>query len=277
MVRLKTVVLILVFLATVSVHADSTQNAEFVVDWEHMKLRVFGSSQITSQDSGNVIEWQLKAARSAEQNLLRSFIDAMKYLQMDGYQTAHEVLLHDLERNEQIYRYCNRIKARSIRYNETSATVEKTFDFFGSDGFIPILFKAGKDTGNFPEYDSYVFSTSFSGFVIDARGLNRKTAIAPRIFDQEHNLVYSTDLMERYYFTKWGAVQYVTDPNDRRIGERVGENPFRIVAIPDNRLLDTDMTIFTEDAWVLLRHQTTKSNLQMGRVVIITDSIENED
>ena len=275
--RLKTVVLILVFLTTVSVHADSTQNAGFVVDWEQMKLRVFGSSQITPQDSGNVIDWQFKAARSAEQNLLRSFIDAMKYIQMDGYQTAHEVLLHDLERNKQIYQYCDRIKARSIRYNETDATVEKAFDFYGSDGFIPILFKAGKDTGNFPEYDSYVFSTAFSGFVIDARGLNRKTTIAPRIFDQEHNLVYSADLMERYYFTKWGAVQYVTDPNDRRIGERVGENPFRIVAIPDNRLLDTDMSIFTEDAWILLRHQTTKSNLQMGRVVIIIDSIKKEE
>ena len=275
--RLKTVVLILVFLKTVSVHADLTQDAGFVVDWEQMKLRVFGSSQITPQDSGNVIDWQLQAARSAEQNLLRSFIDAMKYIQMDGYQTAHEVLLHDLERNKQIYQYCDRIKARSIRYNETDATVEKVFGFYGSEGFIPILFKAGKDTGNFPEYDSYVFSTAFSGFVIDARGLNRKTAIAPRIFDQKHNLVYSADLMERYYFTKWGAVQYVTDPNDRRIGERVGENPFRIVAIPDNRLLDTDMSIFTEDAWILLRHQTTKSNLQMGRVVIIIDSIKKEE
>jgi|GEM_PF-1852844 len=272
--RLKTVVLVLMLLTTVSIYADPMQKPGFVVDWEQMKLHVYGSSQIIAQDSGNIIDWQLKAARIAEQNLLRSFIDAMKYIQVDGYQTAHDVLYHDLQRNEQIYQYCDRIKARSITYNETDVLVEKTFDFYGRDGFMPILFRAGKETGKFPNYCDYVFSTVFSGLLIDARGLNRKTAVAPRIFDQEHNLVYSAELMERYHFIERGAVLYVTDSNDSQIEGRVGENPLRTIAISDNKLLDTDIAIFSEDARVLLHHQGTINNLQMGRVVIIVDSIE---
>ena len=280
--RLKIVVLVLTFLAaactpafvTVSVHADSMQKPGLVVDWEQMKLYIYGSSQIVTQDSGNIIDWQLKAARDAEQNLLRSFIDAMKYIQVDGYQTAHDVLYHDLQRNEQIYRYFDKTRARSISYNETDVVVEKALNFYGPDGFIPILFKAGKETGAFPEYCDYVFSTDFSGLVIDARGLSRKPAIAPRIFDQEHNTIFSADLMERYHFNERGAVLYVTESNDSRIEERVGENPFRTIAISDDKLLVTDIAIFSEDARVLLHRQATLSNLQKGRVVIIIDAIE---
>ncbi len=280
--RVKTYLLILFFLTAIWVHADTTSKSGFEVDWEHMELRVYGSSQIIPQDSGNMIDWQLKAAYDAEQKLLRNFIDALKYIQVDGYRTAHVVVKNDLEKNQQIYRYCDRIRARSIIYDDKSVAVEKVFPFYGRDGFIPILFRAGRDTDNFPENTVYVFSTVFSGLVIDARGLNRRPAVSPRIFDQEHKLIYSADLMERDHFNEWGAVQYVTDPKDLRIQQRFrvnsfsGEEPFRIVAIPDDRLLVTDIMIFTEDAQILLNHLDTRSNLRQGRVVVILDSLENK-
>ena len=267
-------ILIFLFLTVVPVYADSVQESGFVVDWEQMRLSISGSSQVVPQDSGNVIDWQLKASRKAEENLLRNFIDAMKSIQVDGYRTAHDVLYNDLERNEQIYQFYHKIKAHSISYDETTVVVEKVLDFYGSDGFMPILFQSGKETGNFPEYCDYVFSTVFTGLVVDARGLERRPALAPRIFDQGHNLVYSANLMERYHFVQRGAVLYVTDPNDNRIEGRVGENPFRTIAIPDNKLLETDISMFSEDARILLHHQATINNLQMGRVVVIIDSIE---
>jgi hypothetical protein len=85
--------------------------------------------------------------------------------------------------------------------------------------------------------------------------------------------------MERERFDEWGAVQYVTDPNDMRIHQRfssTGEEPFRIVAIPDDKLLETDVMIFSEDAQILLNHLETRSNLRQGRVVIILDSLESK-
>ena len=201
-------------------------------------------------------------------------VNAMKDIRIDGYTTAHDVLYQDLQINEQIYTYFNSIRNRSISYDESEVAVEKVLDFFGPRGFVPILFKAGKETGKFPEYCDYVFSTTFSGLLIDARGLDRKPAIAPNIYDQEHNLVYSADLMELYHFEERGAVLYLTNPNDKRIRERVGDNPFRTIAIPDDKLLETDLAIFSEDARVLLQHQSTINNLQMGRVVVIVDSVE---
>jgi hypothetical protein len=257
-----------------TLYADSIQYSGHLIDWEHHKLHVYASRQVIPQDNGNVIDWQLEAAKKAEQDLLRNFIDAMKHLQVDGYRTAHDVLYQDLERNKHIYAFFNSVESRSISYNETEVVAEKVFDFYGRNGFVPILFKAGREAGKFPEYCDYVFSTEFSGLIIDARGLGRKRAIAPRILDQGHNIVFSADLMEQYHFDLRGAVLYVTDANDSQIDDRVGNNPFTTVAIPDEKLLDTDIAIFNEDARVLLHHPATATNLQMGRVVIIVDSTE---
>jgi hypothetical protein len=272
--RLTTVFLVFLFCAAAPLCADSVQQSGHLIDWEHHRLHVYGSSKVVPQDSGNVIDWQLVAAKNAEQNLLRSFIDAMEHLQVDGYSTVHDVLYQDLERNERIYAYFNGVQSRSIVYNDTEVVAEKVFDLFGPGGFVPILFKAGTEAGKFPVYCDFVFSTEFTGLIVDARGLERKRAIAPRIFDQGHNIVYSADLMEGYHFNRHGAVLYVTDANDILIDARVGENPFRTVAIPDDKLLDTDIAIFSEDARVLLQHRATATNLQMGRVVIIVDSTE---
>ena len=64
--RLITVILVILFLTTTSVFADSMQKPDFVVDWEQMKVTVYGSSRIIPQERGNVIDWQLQAARNAE-------------------------------------------------------------------------------------------------------------------------------------------------------------------------------------------------------------------
>jgi hypothetical protein len=227
---------------------------------------------VSTQDRGNVIEWQLEAARHANQNLLRNFLDALNHVQVDAFQTAHDMLVEDLERNERLFRYNETVKAVSIRYGDNDVTVTKVFPFFGQGGFARILYRAGKDTGNFRRYENiYVSSTSFTGLVIDARGLGRIPAWAPRIFDEDRNLVYAAELLGRESFELRGAVQYTNDPQFGDYTSRVGDNPLKIVARRDDKLMATDISIFTEDARILLEREVTLRSLQEGRVIIILD------
>jgi hypothetical protein len=242
-----------------------------MIDWLGMEVRVTGHERIMPQQSGNMISWQLEASRNADQKNLQNFIDGMKYLQVDAYRFADEVLRADLEANERIYRYYDQIKAESITYGVKDVTISKLLPFFGQNGFASILYKAGKDTGNFRFSDGYVFSTPFTGVVIDARGLNRKPALSPRIFDQDHNLVYSADLMKPDYFAQWGSVQYTIDPYYARHADRVGDKPLRIMAVRDDKLIATDIAIFSDDARTLLQNSETRRNLEEGRVVVIVD------
>ena len=119
---------------------------------------------MSEQDRGNVIEWQLNTTRLADQNLLRNFFEAMRFLQVDAFQSAHDILVSDLQRNEQIYRYNDSITAVSIRYGDHDVTITKVLPFFGVNGFAPLLFRAGKDVGNFMSYENaYIPSTNLNG------------------------------------------------------------------------------------------------------------------
>jgi hypothetical protein len=66
-------------------------------------------------------------------------------------------------------------------------------------------------------------------------------------------------------------VQYTVDPLYKDHIRRVGDNPFRIVARGDEKLMPTDISIFTEDARILLAREATRSHLEEGRVIIILE------
>jgi hypothetical protein len=237
-----------------------------------MEATVAGYGAVQPRESGNMIEWQFDATRTASQDLLLKFIHSMKQLQIDAYNSAHDILMNDYEKNMEIYTYCKEFKPSFISYGEDSVTITKVFPFYGVNGFVPKLIQAGRDTGNFKKYEEYAFTAPFTGLVIDARGLGKLPAIAPRVFDEEHNIVYSVDLIEKEDFNKWGAVQYSDDPKIENT-KRVGINPFRIVAIPNRKLIQTDIAISTEDARILLQHEETRINLERSRVLIIIDSL----
>jgi hypothetical protein len=272
MVRLIIPILVFLFLSAISGQAEPPDHPMYQINWRLMELRVFGYGTVSELDRGNMIEWQLNTARRANQNLLRNFLDAMRYVQVDAFQSAHDILAADLQRNELMYRYNNTVNTVSIRYGDNDVTVTKVFPFFGQGGFATLLFRAGKDLGNFPTYaNTYISSSDFTGLVIDARNLGRIPAFAPRIFDEDHKLIYAADFIRRESFERWGTVQYTVDPLYKDHIRRVGDNPFRIVARGDEKLMPTDISIFTEDARILLAREATRSHLEEGRVIIILE------
>jgi len=270
--RLKRWVLILLFLLAAA-HAFCERRG-ISIDWQKMELSVSGTGTVVPKGSGNTVEWQFDAARLAEQDLFKNFISSMNSLKVDAYNTARELLTKDIQKNELLYNYCDKVKTYSIAYDENHVYITKKYPFFGSAGFMHILLRAGDDTGHFPEYDEWVYTASFTGLVIDARGLGKTPAVAPRIFDEDHNLVYSPALMLKESFEQWGEVQYTDDPYYEGFEERVGKNPFRIVAAPNDKLIETDIGIYNEDAKVLLQHEETKRSLMEGRVILIIDTLK---
>ena len=120
MVRLIVSILVFLVLTTASVGAEPPDRPMYHVDWQRMELRVSGYGTVSAQDRGNMIEWQLEAVRHANQNLLRNLLDALNRVQVDAFQTAHDTLVEDLERNERLFRYNETVKTVSIRYGEPS-------------------------------------------------------------------------------------------------------------------------------------------------------------
>ncbi len=249
------------------------QENPYFIDWVNMRLVVSGTGDGSSVSSENAMERQYAATLTAEQDLTRNFIGSMTRLRINGYDTAAGVLKMKIEKNAPLLMYLRKSRSRVVSYDEDKITITQSFPFFGTEGFMHILCDPGEDTGHFFRYGGYDYSVSFSGLVIDARGLDRVPAAMPRIFDDDHNLVFSADIMEKDAFHARGAVQYVTDPYYRGFEDRVGGNALHIVAVKNDKLLQSDLSISDADARILLADDATRENLLKGRVIIIIDSL----
>jgi len=266
----KTVVIVLLLSVVTYVYGEE---GPYRIDWKTREIVVIGISGLAMEESGNPIEWQYSAAVQAKQALLENFMASLRTLRLDAYNSAKDVLMKDPSRNEAIHGYIRSLDNFQVIYGEENVTIAKRIPFFGRVGLAPLLIEGGTDPGHFQTYEDLAFSTEFSGVVIDGRGLGRIPALNPKIYDEDHNLVYSGDLLEQGSFERWGACQYTDDPYYKGYEARAGENPLRIVAVQNSKLIETDLCISHEDAMILLQHPQTKDRLKEGRVVIIIDSL----
>jgi hypothetical protein len=269
-------ILIFLFVAVLSLAAAggpclSSESGSFVLDWKRSTLEVTGTAEITPGESGNAVRWQYEANLAAQRRATETFIRAMELVRVDAYNTARAVLLEEQGRNEQIYRYISGHKKRQVSYTDREVTIKSVLPLFGQDGFASLLVSAGLDSGSFPEHDEYVFSGPFTGLVVDARGLGRVPAIAPRILDEDHRLIYSKDYVNQASFARHGAVQYTSDPRYRGLEDRVGKNPLRLVALADEKTIETDITISNAESKTLLQNSSSRESLARGNVIIIVD------
>lgn len=276
--KVKNILFVLIFL-TIVTHAFSFENEypRFTFDWYNTEIKVIGIGDIIPQDSGNFIEWQYDALRKAQTNLFKNFIVSLSALRIDAYNYAQDILIRESEKNEWTYDYVKDVRKKIVQYTEQSVVMKTDYPLFGQNGLAKLLVTAGMDRGTFPKYDEYVYSTPFTGLVIDGRGLKRVPALCPRIYNEDHQSIYSVDQMNRESFETWGTVQYSDDPFYRAFEERVGNNPYKIVALENEKLIPTDLTISNENAMVLLQNETTRKNLMEGRVIIILDSVSQDE
>ncbi len=271
MVELKFLIIFSVFVFVAAGGLCSEVILPHSIHWIDMALEVTGDGDIIPADRGNYLEWQHEAVIKAQSKLMRNFMRSMGYLRVDAYHRLQDLLMGEIEKNEVLFEYANSFKKSTIHYADDFVRIIKSFPLFGENGFAWRVINAGVDTGNFPDYEEFVFSMDFTGVVIDARGIGRVPSLCPRIFDELHQTVYSADLIEKDAFQRWGAVQFTYNPDYSLFSERVGENPYRIVALENEKLIDTDIAISNEDARVLLQNDVTRKNLMEGRVLVVLD------
>jgi hypothetical protein len=269
--RIAKTAIVYLFVLTVSYGYADTR--DFRVDWKKNEVVVSGVSQVAVRETGNRIEWQNSAAIAAKRLVFESFFASLGALRVDAYRSAKDIMMDDPATNRAVHRYVDTFTQYQVIYGTDSVAVEKRVPLYGKGGLAPLLIEAGTDPGHFPSYNRLVFSTEFTGLVIDGRGLGRIPAVNPRIFDEDHNLVYSADLMRKDAFDRWGALHYTDDPFLRGYETRIGANPLRLMAIENPKLIETDLCISKEDAMILLQEEATRNRLEEGMVVIILDSL----
>jgi hypothetical protein len=111
----------------------------------------------------------------------------------------------------------------------------------------------------------------YTGMVVDARGIQARPAMSPRIFDEDGTEVYSLSNVDREYAEKQGISGYTHDLTTAQTNQRVTVNPITVKAVRTNGAGKSDIIITNADARQVGSSAESATFLKQCKVIIVLD------
>lgn len=111
----------------------------------------------------------------------------------------------------------------------------------------------------------------YTGLIVDARKLNLRPALIPKILNQKGELVYSQQSLDQRDLIKMGLVGYAKDVDAAAKNQRVTAEPYVIPGLNATGDKKTDVIISDRDAQIVLTTAPYTGYLKNGRVMIVYD------
>ncbi|MFQ6676105.1 MAG: LPP20 family lipoprotein [Fidelibacterota bacterium] len=112
---------------------------------------------------------------------------------------------------------------------------------------------------------------TITGLIVDARGLDLRPAMSPKIVDQAGQAVYGPGNFTRDYAVKFGVVGYSKDLETAQADQRVTGNPLVVKGIGVEGTNNTDVVIANGDALKVKNADQSGKFLSNCRVMIVLD------
>jgi hypothetical protein len=111
---------------------------------------------------------------------------------------------------------------------------------------------------------------TYTGLILDCKGLDVQPAMSPAIFDSDGGEVYVGALpIDPDYVINEGIVSYVTNMAEAKKNERAGGNPLVIKAKKVSGLFKADLSIANNDAKKLVGAEEKGKFLKDFKVIMI--------
>jgi hypothetical protein len=111
----------------------------------------------------------------------------------------------------------------------------------------------------------------YTGMVVDARGIQARPAMSPRIFDESGAEVYGSANVDREYAVQQGMSGYARDLTAAQSNQRVTANPVTIKALKTSGPGKSDLIISNADAQQVRASAENASFMKQCKVMIVLD------
>jgi hypothetical protein len=111
----------------------------------------------------------------------------------------------------------------------------------------------------------------FTGLVVDARGIQARPAMSPRIVDENGREIYGSMNVDREYAVQQGMSGYARDLTAAQSNARVTNNPLSVKGLKTEGAGRSDIVIAKADAEKILAAGDNLSFLKKCRVMIVLD------
>ena len=112
---------------------------------------------------------------------------------------------------------------------------------------------------------------SFTGLVLDCRGLKVAPALVPRVLDEEGKEIYGPAIVTRRFALRKGVAGYDSEIEKALHDPRIGSNPLRVKAVRVSGANSCDIVISNADAHRILEAPENLDFLRRASVIIVLD------
>lgn len=157
----------------------------------------------------------------------------------------------------------------TVKYKKNKVYVGGNFSLTGKDSLIYYL--QNDYIGEpFPEFQKIPLPPEYTGLIIDARHLDAKPALFPRVLSDNGLEIYSSKFVDKSAVMARGMAKYLSNPKDSMANESlIGKKPFYIVALNVTGKNRTDLVIPAKEAVKLLSAEKTRNQLKKCKVIIL--------
>jgi hypothetical protein len=111
----------------------------------------------------------------------------------------------------------------------------------------------------------------YTGMVVDARGIQARPAMSPRIFDEDGKEVYGSANVDREFAVQQGMSGYARDLIAAQSNQRVTANPVTVKALKTSGPGKSDVVISNTDAQKIRSSEADTAFMKQCRVMIILE------
>lgn len=230
------------------------------INWTDKKITVTGSAA-PNLKAANAAVARLGAERAAKIDAFRNALEAVRGVRITGKGTAGDLMSSSSRVSSSVEGIVRGFKVIDTKYYSDGA-VDLVVQVPLGDIALALVPDGG---GRAPAGGS---DGSWSGVVVNAKGLRVTPALAPQLLDEEGNVVFSASMVARDTLRERGMVAYLKDIKAAKNDARVGSQPLLLRAKRPAEEGSADIVIASSDAAKLA---TLRMVILKGKVVIVTD------
>jgi hypothetical protein len=244
------------------------------INWAEQSIRATGSGA-PNPDAPNIAAARLGAERAAKADALRNILETIKGVRIDSETLVVNAMTQNDVIRTRVQGMVRGAQVVNTRYLSDGA-VEVTVEIRMASQTAPTDSLAatvlppqamGTQSPNIPRAGNPVYT----GVIFDARGLNIRPAMSPKVLDEDGREVYGSAFVSQEWATKFGILGYVKDLEGAKKSDRVAANPLVVKAVKASGTGGCDLVISNADAQGMRDMSKNLSFLEQCRVLIVVD------
>jgi len=244
------------------------------INWAELSIRATGSGA-PNPDAPNIAAARLGAERAAKADALRNILETVKGVRIDSESLVVNAMTQNDVIRTRVQGMVRGAQVVNTRYLSDGA-VEVTVEIRMASPTAPADSLAGTvlppqgmgtQSQNIPKAGNPVYT----GVIFDARGLNLRPAMSPKVLDEEGREVYGSAFVSQEWAAQYGILGYVKDLEGAKKNDRVAANPLVVKGSKVSGTGGCDLVISNADAQGMRDMSKNLSFLEQCRVLIVVD------